>query len=1320
MKKRLISLLLLVCLLITAVPVFVFPSTAAEAAGEAASEKITVSFRLANSREGGINGTLVAERRVPVGFSNFALPSEVECFAAGLRPDDLLGWYCTDIKGNITDARAYLGTYLTDDLVFYPILRSSAFDLLSAENVPYFTKDLTHKEGSTNYFTLLGLRGGFNAGTVSASGAFAGFYRVPSSWLADAGTSPWNCGGAYYSAYTTTSDNAFVLSASAANTVGINWTAIASGKVTLDFSEFTFLNGAQGTAAVTDPTAYLVLLKNGEPVWPAGATYATSDFANKGWYKVETVTDGKTGRYTVDLADAVLADIAVTGGDAYTLCIGYANIKPVNVRFEATYTEVGEYSAHIVTELPAYTVPSVFSSANLPTLTAPSATAPEVTVSGLWDWITYPSYAAISSAKADEIAYYSPSGATKDAFLTSVKDYGADTAVPFGFKYGLPDSGWGVRYNLCVQNNGSLVGIGGFRYTAEFTGHVDLSFVSFLRSTLGWEQKTSNARIAIFLDGKMVWPKAGADATDLANWYTPYPDGVSNGVAGAVNEDIAATLNATVPTDLFVREGQKIDFLLTAAPATNIWDGAGNYMEPAVTYSTAYVTDFAARATLGERFALDFSADADALCFTPNEKRPYLLKDSFTVTVTGETEGMTVGKQTTEDGCISVKVENIAARMLSDKLNYRVTATEKAPSGEETSVILAEGSISLADYLTETAKSSSAAVRDLANATLAYGRAAQKYFGYKTDTLPTAGALSFTPDAAEDVAAATDTGAYRFTGATLLLQDTLKLKFFVDATDAAVSVPLYLAVEGSTEKIPLVSRKGGADSNRLKGYISVPCTEFGKTYAVTVVDGEGRAVSNTLRYSVGSYVARMQDKSNLTEILSAVNALGQAAEEYALLTQPTPRGNTVSRVVILSDAHIGEAMTNAADKLKDTLSQIAEMGGADAILFTGDMTDNGFDKEYEQLISILKDEAYAGAYDRLGFVLGNHEYYRNGYKTTANTDAEKKATVDAFNKYMSEFHTEEFGFYTENNGLDHTLVLDGVYYIGLGERDCVGLYGSEVEEYLREQVKAAADADPTKPIFVYSHIGYGAIKGDSKMSVSQETADFLKNYPQIIWITGHTHYASQDAYMIGQEDFTNIQAPTAGSKWWWYYSSYGSEGLAHSNEYAVEAQQGIIIEVTDTGVVIAQRYDFKTGSPIGAEWVIDTPAILRSRENFAYTESGRLDAAAAPVWGENTKMSISSVTSTGATVTLPRAHIEDTVSDGAVTYYRLVAVDEDGNAVYSGRLMSEYYRGEAQAETYSFTLTGLEAGKTYRLYAVAESVFGLLSEALEGEVTTEP
>ena len=458
----------------------------------------------------------------------------------------------------------------------------------------------------------------------------------------------------------------------------------------------------------------------------------------------------------------------------------------------------------------------------------------------------------------------------------------------------------------------------------------------------------------------------------------------------------------------------------------------------------------------------------------------------------------------------------------------------------------------------------------------------------------------------------------------------------------------------------------------------------------------------------------MQGEEALTDILTAIRALGKAAENYALAKEPTARGNVVSRVVILSDAHIGETLTHAGDKLESTLGQLIDMGGSDAILFTGDFTNNGIDSEYEEFLRIIQDETLSAASDRMAIVLGNHEHYRGGYKTSANTEEEKAAVTEAFNKYITPLHTAELGFTTANNGLDHTMVINGTYFIGLGERDCVGLYGSEVESYLRGQVAAAAAADPTKPIFVYSHIGYGAIEGSSKMSVSAETQAFLKDYPQVIWITGHTHYASQEPQMIQQGDFTNIQAPTHGSKQWWVYSA----GYDHPASYAYEVQQGIIIEVTDTNVVTAQRYDFGTGDPIGQEWVIDIPAILRSTDNFTYTLEERLAQAEAPVWKNTDEITASEVIDTSITVKIPRAHIEDAVSDDVVEYYRLIVLDPDDNIVYSKRYLGEYYRGTKQAEQYTFTVSGLAPETEYRFIAVAESIWGKVSKGLEARITT--
>lgn len=159
-----------------------------------------------------------------------------------------------------------------------------------------------------------------------------------------------------------------------------------------------------------------------------------------------------------------------------------------------------------------------------------------------------------------------------------------------------------------------------------------------------------------------------------------------------------------------------------------------------------------------------------------------------------------------------------------------------------------------------------------------------------------------------------------------------------------------------------------------------------------------------------------------------------------------------------------------------------------------------------------------------------------------------------------------------------------------------------------QEVKKALAEDPTKPILIYNHIGYGEIKGTSKMPLSEETRALIDNCPQIVWMTGHTHYAFQDPSMIQQKNFTNIQLPTSGSKWWWVYSA----GYTSPASYAYEASQGLILTISDTNVIYAERYDFGTNETIGQKWRIDIPAILRSKENFTYRLADRVRQAKAP------------------------------------------------------------------------------------------------------------
>ncbi|MBO5244357.1 MAG: metallophosphoesterase, partial [Muribaculaceae bacterium] len=823
-------------------------------------------------------------------------------------------------------------------------------------------------------------------------------------------------------------------------------------------------------------------------------------------------------------------------------------------------------------------------------------------------------------------------------------------------------------------------------------------------------------------DGVMIWPAMGT-VTELDTWWQPFA-----AADYASGTDVAAAANATIP-EFYVQAGAKLDFIMYREGSGSIWNGCGNRMFPSITYkSAAFVTNFTASGSLGSSLALDFYANAGTASFAESVDSAYLLADSLKLELSSEVFGN--HSFTAENSLLKAKISDIAAKQMTEAIDYKLSATVKLPSGEEEAVVLQKGSISFADYLVSVYNTSTAtATRDLALATLRYGAAAQTYFDYRTDSLAGAaleGTPSFTLGEVEDAYVQSGEGDYRFSYATLLLQDTLKLKLYIDATESprADWENLYLQIEGSTVKIPLLAREGHTNGDALKAIVEIPQTKFATDYNFRVYAEDGTPVSTTLTYGVSTYAARMADEAKLTGLLTAIRTAGTAAVNYATATTPTEDGNVVSKIVILSDAHIGETLTNANGKLESALAQITEMGDVDAILFPGDMTNNGTDAEYDKLFTILTDAGYM-TYDEtngyqvgdtaLSFVLGNHEFYRDGWDSgNPNTEEEKQNVYTVFDELFAPLHEQQIGFSTANNGLDHTYIIDGTYIIGLSERSNNGQYGAEVESYLLQQVKAAAEADPTKPIFIYSHIGHGAIQGSTHMSVSDETATELAKYPQIVLISGHTHYASQNPYMIQQEEFTNLQVPTSGSKWWWVYGS----GYTSPASYAYEAAQGVIITITDTNVVHAQRYDFGTGEEIGQDWVIDIPAILRSTDNFKYRVDDRKMQALAPEFKETDSVTVSDITETSANLSFPIAHIYDSVSDDVVQYYYAVVADNEGNVVFSQRKLSEYYRGSRQNPTMTFGVSGLNDGTEYTVYVVAESIFGVTSRALKATFNT--
>lgn len=405
----------------------------------------------------------------------------------------------------------------------------------------------------------------------------------------------------------------------------------------------------------------------------------------------------------------------------------------------------------------------------------------------------------------------------------------------------------------------------------------------------------------------------------------------------------------------------------------------------------------------------------------------------------------------------------------------------------------------------------------------------------------------------------------------------------------------------------------------------------------------------------------------------------------------TPSGDTLADFAVISDVHIGRTgletdpsvkFANALKKINSTLTL------PDAILIVGDLTEHGYESEYKKFNSVLNKNKLDGTI--VSSVMGNHEYY--------NGKSEKEAR----------------DLYVEQRGNLHSdIVVGGVHMIGISLYSASGNYKQETA-YLCERVKAAAKEDPNMPIIVYAHMGFSDVYDDEPTQFTKALDNLLEEYPQIISFSGHMHYALSDPRMILQNKITTVQTSTVGSNYWNY--SYMDPLVTENGS---NASQGLFVSVSKDKVVTITRYDFTNDKEVGQKWVINTPEIVKSKDNFTYTEEGRKKIAAAPAFANGASMTVGYLTSFSATVTAPVATITDEVSDNCIIGYRFTVTDKDsGEQTFSKYVLNDWQECSAPKTELTIDVGGMSPEKTYVISVVAESAWDKVSEPLSLEVTT--
>lgn len=399
----------------------------------------------------------------------------------------------------------------------------------------------------------------------------------------------------------------------------------------------------------------------------------------------------------------------------------------------------------------------------------------------------------------------------------------------------------------------------------------------------------------------------------------------------------------------------------------------------------------------------------------------------------------------------------------------------------------------------------------------------------------------------------------------------------------------------------------------------------------------------------------------------------------------------VLRFVLASDTHIlgdNDSEEQRIQKMMELAYKEAERDKSyqtiDALLIAGDLTNDGVKDEFERFWGAVS-ASLKGETRFLGVVAKNHDGYEMG-------------------------RSELRGYYEQltGNDADFHVVIGGYHFIGLSvSANASKHYDKDQLKWLDEQLAEATAADAEKPVFVMHHehvrnTVYGSSSFDG-WGVKYFT-DILKNYPQVVDVSGHSHYPINHPGSIWQGAFTALGTGAV------YYSEFTiDKARCYHPADAYKTSTFRIVELDAQNNMRLRGYDVLAGEQI-CEDILPNPA---KAENRDYAPDKREAASLAPAFGDTAEITAEKEFGK-LTVTVPAAASQDGMP---VVLYRAELKTKSGKSCDKVWALPPYYRA-AKSTSATLEFTDLPAGE-YTVFVTAENAYGKASEPLELTVTVD-
>lgn len=395
------------------------------------------------------------------------------------------------------------------------------------------------------------------------------------------------------------------------------------------------------------------------------------------------------------------------------------------------------------------------------------------------------------------------------------------------------------------------------------------------------------------------------------------------------------------------------------------------------------------------------------------------------------------------------------------------------------------------------------------------------------------------------------------------------------------------------------------------------------------------------------------------------------------------------RFMVCSDIHInGKDGQQEPERFVDAVKTAYKYAGKqrysslDAVCIAGDMTDEGTRRQYEIFLDCVDKSVKKET--QLLVCMGNHEFIE-----------------------WRENHPEGEGYapvvYEEMLGRpqDEHHVINGYHFITVSP-DSNGEKFKTKKKWLKAEIEKAISDTGDKPVFVMQHPApFGTIYGSinwGNISVSE----VLKNYPQVIDFSGHSHYPMNDPRSIWQAKFTALGCGTLS------YFETELDYIAGNFPYDYQnAAQFYIVEADESGNVRILLYDLITHQFFDREYYLTGLA----DKNYDYTFNKMKTRDSVPVFDELTTIG-TLINNEGETILNFDGAKSNFVTESykiAVTEGKFIKATEVN---FSGKYMYLY-----MDDTYEVNLGKLKKGKKYTVRITALNAYAQTSEPFVYEFT---